>query len=97
MSRRKFDKEFKVAAVRLVVDEELPVYQVARELAVHQNSLYRWVSEYEKYGESAFAGNGSKIYNYQAEINRLEKRNRELEEEVELLKKFRVFLQKKST
>ncbi|SLM15389.1 conserved hypothetical protein [uncultured spirochete] len=95
MSRRKFDKEFKVAAVRLVVDEELPVCQVARELAVHQNSLYRWVSEYEKYGESAFPGNGSKIYNYQAEINRLEKRNRELEEEVELLKKFRVFLQKK--
>lgn len=41
MSRRKFDKEFKVAAVRLVVDEELPVCHVARELAVHQNSLYR--------------------------------------------------------
>lgn len=97
MFRRRFDKEFKVVAVRLVVDEEMPVCQVARELEVHPNSLYRWVNEYEKYGEHAFPGNGTSIYNYQTEINRLEKRNRELEEEVELLKKFRVFLQKKST
>lgn len=86
MFRRRFDKEFKVAAVRLVVDEEMPVCQVARELEVHLNSLYRWVNEYEKYGEHAFPGNGTSIYNYQTEINRLEKRNRELEEEVELLK-----------
>lgn len=35
MFRRKFDKEFKVAAVRLVMDEELPVCQLARELAMH--------------------------------------------------------------
>jgi len=48
------------------------------------------VNEYEKYGESAFPGNGSTIYDYQATIHRLERRNRELEEEVELLKKFKV-------
>ncbi|GAB6276773.1 MAG: hypothetical protein SAMD01599839_13130 [Rectinema sp.] len=53
---------------------------------MHPNSLYRWVSEYPKYDDSAFPGNGTRIYNYQAEINHLEKRNRELEEEVELLK-----------
>jgi transposase len=96
MSRRKFNKEFKVAAVKLVLDDELPVSQVAQQLSVHPNSLYRWVNEYEKYGESAFPGNGSTIYNYQAEIHRLERRNQELEEEVELLKKFKVFLRTKS-
>jgi transposase len=95
MSRRKFNREFKMAAVKLILDDELPVSQVAKELAVHANSLYRWVQEYEKYGESAFPGNGSTIYDYQAEIHRLERRNRGLEEEVELLKKFKVFLRNK--
>jgi transposase-like protein len=95
MSRRKFNREFKMAAVKLILDDELPVSQVAKELAVHANSLYRWVQEYEKYGESAFPGNGSTIYDYQAEIHSLERRNRGLEEEVELLKKFKVFLRNK--
>jgi len=95
MSRRKFNKEFKVAAVKLVLDDELPVSQVAQQLSVHPNSLYRWVNEYEKYGESAFPGNGSTLYDYQATLHRLERRNRELEEEVELLKKFKVFLRTK--
>ena len=53
MSRRKFNREFKMAAVKLIIDDELPVSQVAEELGVHANSLYRWVQEYEKYGESA--------------------------------------------
>ena len=95
MSRRKCNKECKVAAAKLVLDDELPVSQVAQQLSVHPNSLYRWMSEYETYGENAFPGNGSTIYNYQAEIHRLERRNQELEEEVELLKKSRVFLQQK--
>jgi transposase-like protein len=30
MSRRKFNREFKVAAARLVLDDELPVSQVAQ-------------------------------------------------------------------
>jgi len=76
-------------------DLSIPV-QFSRLIIVHPNSLYRWVNEYEHYGESAFPGNGTKIYDYQVEIHRLERRNRELEEDVELLKKFRVFLQKKS-
>jgi len=32
MSRRKFNKEFKVAAVKLVLEDELPVSQVAQQL-----------------------------------------------------------------
>ena len=74
MSRKKFNKEFKVSAVKLVLDDELPVYQVAQQLSVHPNSLYRGMSEYEKYGESAFPGNGSTIYDYQGALHRLEQR-----------------------
>jgi len=34
MSRRKFSKEFKVAVGKLILDNELPVYQIAKELSV---------------------------------------------------------------
>lgn len=40
-------------------------------------------------GRVHFLANGSTIYDYQATIHRLERRNRELEEEVELLKNSR--------
>jgi len=67
MSRRKFNREFKMTAVKLIIDDELPVKHVAEQLQVHANSLYRWVQKYETYGESAFPGNGNTIYDYQKE------------------------------
>jgi transposase-like protein len=40
MQRRVFSREFK-----------LDVKEVARQLDVHYNSLFRWVQEYDQYGE----------------------------------------------
>ena len=71
MARRKFDKQFKNSAVKLILEEGYSVKEVSQELEVHANSLYRWVQEVEEYGESAY-----------------------LQEELELLKKFRVFLKR---
>ena len=61
MSRRVFTREFKIAAVKLIVEDEMDVKDVSKQLGVHANSLYRWVQEYEEYGESAFHGKGCKI------------------------------------
>ena len=58
------------------------------------NSLYRWVQEVEEYGENAFPGNGTALADAQHKIKLLEKENRYLQEELELLKKFRVFLKR---
>lgn len=41
MARRKFDRNFKLAAVKLVVQDEMPVSEVAKQLDIHYNSLYR--------------------------------------------------------
>lgn len=49
MARRKFDRNLKIAAVKLIADEELPVAHMAKELDIHYNSLYRWIREYELY------------------------------------------------
>ena len=43
--RRRYTDEFKSEAVRLVEDTGRPVAQVARELGISDNVLYRWVSE----------------------------------------------------
>ena len=94
--RRNFDKQFKISAVKLVTENELPVAQIAKELGIHYNSLYRWIREYEEFGENAFPGHGCALYNYQYEIKKLQRDNESLREELELLKKFRVFLKKKN-
>ncbi len=96
MKRKSYDKQFKIAAVKLILEEEVPVSVVAKELEIHQNTLYRWVNEYEEHGESAFPRRGTALYSYQFEIKKLKKENLELKKELELLKKFRAFLKKKN-
>jgi transposase len=51
-SRRKFTKEFKLAAVqRLQAGEAVEV--VARSLEVNRQDLYRWSRDVEKFGARA--------------------------------------------
>jgi len=84
---RSYDKQFKIAAVKLVLENNMTSAEVSKELDIHYNSLYRWISEYEEYGESAFPGHGSALYSYQYEIKKLKAENLELRKELELLKK----------
>ena len=41
MKRKSYDKQFKIVAVKLILEEEVPVSVVAKELEIHQNTLYR--------------------------------------------------------
>lgn len=43
--RRRYTDEFKSEAVKLLQDSGKPVAQVARELGISDNILYRWVGE----------------------------------------------------
>jgi transposase len=92
MTRRSFSAEFKRQAVLLVLNEGVPVQTVAIKLEIHTNTLYRWIQEYEKHGERAFPGKGSHEFVRQNEMKRLEKENKKLKEELDLLKKFKAFL-----
>ncbi|WP_227877323.1 transposase, partial [Streptococcus pyogenes] len=90
MPRKTFDKAFKLSAVKLILEEEQPVKMVSSTLKIHPNSLYQWIQEYEKYGESAFPGHGSTLRHAQFETKKLEKERKLLQEELALLKKFQV-------
>ncbi|HEQ5988490.1 TPA: transposase [Streptococcus pyogenes] len=57
---------------------------ISSTLKIHPNSLYRWIQEYEKYGESAFPGHGSALRHAQFETKKLEKEHKLLQEELTL-------------
>lgn len=92
MPGKRYDRQFKLAAARLVLDGEAPVTQVSRELEIPLSTLRRWAAEFEEHGEEAFPGNGNPRQNKDYEILKLRKRIEELETENEILKKFRAFL-----
>ena len=76
-SRRKFTKEFKLAAVqRLRAGEQVEV--VARSLEVNRQDLYRWSRDVEKFRERAFPGVGQK----RAEETRIAELERKIGQQV---------------
>jgi len=58
MQQRKFSREFKLGAVRLVRERGAAVAQAARDLDVHENVLRKWVKEFAADPGHAFPGHG---------------------------------------
>lgn len=90
--RKRYDRQFKIAAAKTVLSGEMRVVDLAKELDIKDSTLRRWAQEYEEMGEAAFPGNGSPKVNKDYEIIKLKKKVEELEQENELLKNFRAFL-----
>ena len=90
--RKRYDKQFKVAAAQVVLSGEMRVVDLAKELGIKDSTLRRWAQEYEEMGDAAFPGNGSPKVNKDYEIVKLRKKVEELERENELLKNYRAFL-----
>ena len=59
LSRRKFTKEFKEAAVRRL-ELGASLAEVARACEVNPNVLHRWKRELRDYGVKAFSGEGQR-------------------------------------
>lgn len=77
--RKRYDKQFKIAAARVVLGGEMRAVDLARELGIKDSTLRRWAQEYEEMGENAFPGNGSPKVNKDYGIAKLRKRVEELE------------------
>jgi len=58
MPRRKFCREFKLKAVRLVKDRGVAVSQAARDLHLYENVLRKWVRELSADPQHGFPGHG---------------------------------------
>lgn len=95
MKRNKYTKAFKLEAVRLLELRDKPASILARELGVRRNQLYKWQQLLRDRGEAdAFGGAGRPIAGELDELMALRRRNAELEEENEILKKAEAYFAK---
>lgn len=83
--RKRYDRQFKVSAAKVVPSGEMTVKGLSEELGIKDPTLRRWAREYEEMGDGAFPGNGSPKINRDYEIVKLKKRAEELERENEML------------
>src|SRR4051794_16140375 len=82
-TRRRFTSEFKAKAVKLLTEGGKPLQQVAAELGVHANQLRGWRNEHLAAGSAeAVARQKAEA----AELVRLRRENKRLEQENEILK-----------
>ncbi|MBI5379344.1 MAG: transposase [Nitrospirae bacterium] len=56
--RRSYTKAFKAEAVRLLGQSGKPAAELARELGIRRNQLYKWCEQITAHGEQAFPGSG---------------------------------------
>ncbi len=91
MGRRTFSKGYKLQTIRQIIEDGKRIPEVSKSLGITEQTIYRWLREYDKYGKEAFKGSGNTRVDSRYKIKLLEKNNKQLLEENEILKKFRVF------
>lgn len=90
---KRYTKEFKQEAVRLSESADKPVTEVARELGIRVNQIYKWKKEIEAKTDAAFPGKGRQSARAE-ELTRLRKENERLRLENEILKKAAAYFAK---
>lgn len=82
-----YTREFKLEAIRLMEESGRPAAEIAMELGIRRNQLYKWKEQLTQRGEQAFSGSGRPKRSSQSELATLKQENQRLKEEVEILKK----------
>ena len=89
-----YPKEFKLEALRLLESSGRPASEIARELGIRRNQLYKWRDQVRKSGEVASAKKGRPKRQDEAEIATLKRELQRVKEENEILKKAAIFFAK---
>jgi transposase len=95
MSKRKsFSPEFKREAVRLMETSQKVPADLARELGIRRNQLYKWKERLTKEGEQAFPGSGRRKSGSPDEVTKLRRELERVKEERDILKKAAAYFAK---
>ena len=89
-TRRKFTREFKLSAVKLVNEQGYSIAEAAKSLGVNPTNVGNWVEKFAPQEGVAPSGEGA----LKAELRRLRKENARLLMEREILKKAATFFAK---
>jgi len=92
--RQRYNREFKLEAVRLLELGQKPATQLALELGIRRNLLYKWQRDLRGKGEAAFRGQGRKPRDQQSEVGRLKAELKRVTEERDILKKAAAYFAK---
>jgi len=91
--RKSFSPEFKREAVRLLETAQKSSSDLARELGVRRNQLYKWKEQLSRRGAGAFLGSGRGAGSSD-ELTRLRKELEKVKEERDILKKAAAYFAK---
>jgi len=91
MSGKRYPEEFKIEAVKQVVDRGYSVADVAKRLDVTTHSLYAWIKKFGPEAAEHYAKS-----EVDAEIRRLQKELQRVTEERDILKKAAAYFAKQS-
>jgi len=86
MERRRFAREFKLEAVKLIRERGVSYTQASQDLGVHPTQLRHWVKAFADDPAQAFPGHGQ-MKPEAAEIARLKREVTKLKAERDILKK----------
>ena len=95
-SRRKYSREFKLEAVRLIVEQGRTVGDVAESLGVNRSVLQHWKSQLKAEGALAFPGNGHPSASDE-EVRHLRKELARVRQERDILKKATAYFAKEQS
>ena len=91
--RKQFSAEFKGEAVRLLDTSKKQPSDLARELGIRRNQLYKWKDQLSRRGKRAFPGNGGRLESSD-EVTRLREELERVKEERDILKKAAAYFSK---
>ncbi len=80
--KKRFDRDFKISAVKMVTEGGHKSSEVARSLGINATQLYSWKHKFADQGDKAFPGKG-----HLTELAALRRKLRDVEMERDILKK----------
>ena len=92
--RQTFSREYKLAAVKKVVEQGLSYSEVARDLGIHDGMLRNWKRAFD--ADGALKAEVNENPSVDSELKRLREENRQLKMERDILKKATAFFAKES-
>jgi len=96
--RQVYSKEFKLEAIRLLESGDLTGAEVALQLGIRRNLLYKWQEQLKKEGDAAFTrGIGRPKKSDESEVVRLRKELERVKMERDILKKAAAYFAKDLT
>ncbi len=87
MTKRKpyktYPREFKLEAIRLMETSDQPTGEIAMQLGLRRNQLYKWKEQMTKKGDVSSAKKGRPKKKDQSEMTTLRQENKRLKEEAQ--------------